>query len=762
MTEPRFLQWGALAFTLAPLAVLAQAPEADLVRSLQPVEVLGQTPLPGLVQQRDRYPGNVQLADDGAIERARSANLPDFMNRRLAGVTVNEVQGSPFQVDVNYRGHRLSPTLGTAQGLSVFLDGVRINEPFGDVMNWDLLPEAAIAGMALMPGSNPLFGLNTLGGALVLTTKSGLTHKGTEAEVSAGSFGRRRLDLGHGAQWGQGWHGFAAGTLFSEHGAREMSPGRLGNLFLKLGHQGAQTEWSASFLHARSRLAGNGLLSQSLYDIDRRAGYTFQDTTRNRTSQLNFGVTHKLDSGDRLAALAWHRRGGREGSNGDINGAWTDWLEACENAATTPACADPAHPGYVGRTAVLNRGSARQRASGAGLQWTRQAGRHQFALGADVSSSRIGYEQLSQDGAFDAARVAVADPSAPLMRQVSLTGTSHHASLFATDIVSFGERTQLTLSGRWNRTQVANMLNAGGVTGSESFTYSKLNPALGATHVFSDALNVFANVSQGTRVPTVLELGCADAARPCVLPTGLQSDPYLRQVVARTAEVGFRAKPLPPLQLSAALFRTASQDDIVFVRSGVSQAGYFSNVGTTRRQGLELAVKWRSGAWQWRGDFSWLDATYRSAGTLPGPLSTADQPNTFHPGTRIAGLPRQLLKLGVDWQAHPAVTLGLDSMLVGSQAVAGNESGNRPELGKLAGYAVFDARVVWQMRSRWQASLRAANLLDRRYANFAGGNRDLFPAGRALQPGDEAQASRFLAPGGGRTLTLAVRYEWDD
>ena len=752
----------ACALALAPVAALAQAPEPDIVRSLQPVEILGQTPLPGLVQQRDRYPGNVQLADDGAIERAKSANLPDFMNRRLTGITVNEVQGSPFQVDVNYRGHRLSPTLGTAQGLSVFLDGVRINEAFGDVMNWDLLPEAAIANLALVPGSNPLFGLNTLGGALVLTTKSGLSHKGTEADFSIGSFGRRRLDLSHGMQLGGGWHGYAAGTLFGEQGAREHSPGRLGNLFLKLGHQGTQTDWTASYLHARSRLVGNGLLSQSLYDIDRRAGYTFQDTTSNVTSLLNVSLTHKLASGDRLAGLAWHRQGRREGSNGDINGAWIDWLEACEDAAATPACSDPAHPGFVGRTAVLNQASARQRASGASVQWTRQAGRHQFAVGGDVSSSRIGYQQFSQAGAFDSARLAVADPSAPLTQQVSLTGRSHQASLFATDIVSYGERTQVTLSGRWNRTQVGNTLDAAGSSGSESFSYSKLNPALGATHAFSQALNVFASVSQGTRVPSVLELGCADPAKPCVLPTGLQSDPYLRQVVARTAEVGFRARPLAPLQLAAALFRTDSQDDIVFVRSGVSQAGYFSNVGKTRRQGLELAAKWRQGAWQWRGDYSWLQATYRSAGTLPGPLSTADKPNTFGPGTPIAGLPRQLLKLGADWQAAASVTVGLDAMLVASQAVAGNESGSRPELGRLAGYALLDARVAWQVRSRWQAYLRVANLLDKRYASFAGGNRDLFPGGRALQPGGEAQASRFLAPGGGRALTLGVRYEWDD
>ena len=750
-----------LAGALMPGVVLAQTPQADLVRSLQPVEVLGQTPLPGLEQQRDRYPGHVQLVDDAAIERAKSVNLPEFMSRQLTGVTVNEIQGSPFQVDVNYRGHRLSPTLGTAQGLSVYLDGVRINEPFGDVMNWDLLPEAAIASMALMPGSNPLFGLNTLGGALVLTTKSGLTHQGTEADFSIGSFGRRRLELGHGVQWSEGWHGYGAATLFSEQGWRTDSPGRLGNLFLKLGRQQAGTDWSLSYLAARSRLTGNGLLSQFLYDIDRRAGYTFIDTTRNRTSMLTFNMTRTLDTGDKLAGVAWHRNGRRDGRNGDVNGAWTDFLQACEGAATSPACSDPSAPGYVSRTAVLNQTFARNAASGAGLQWTRRAGSHQFAVGADYSASRIGYEQFSQDGAFDAARLAVADRSAPIVQQVSLAGKSRHASLFATDVVSLGEHTQLTLSGRWNRTQVENTLTAAGGAASESFIYSKLNPALGATHAFSEALNVFANLSQGTRVPTSLELGCADPARPCVLPTGLQSDPYLRQVVARTAELGFRARPLPALRLSAAVFRTVSLDDILFVRSGVSQAGYFTNVGKTQRQGLEIAARWRQAPWQWHADYNWLDASYRGEGTLPGPLSTASKPNTFRPGTPLAGLPRHVLKFGVDWQAVPAVTLGADMLVAGSQVVAGNESGSRPELGQLAGYAVLDARAVWQVASRWQAWLRVGNLLDKRYASFAAANRDLFPGGRAVQPGDDAAASRFLAPGAGRTATLGVRYEWD-
>lgn len=125
----------------------------------------------------------------------------------------------------------------------------------------------------------------------MLTTKSGRTHPGTELDLSVGSFGRKRLEFGHGMRWEGGWHAYAAGTLFDEDGWRDKSSGRLGNLFLKLGRDQGDTSWSLSYTYGRSRLTGNGLLNQSLYDIDRRAGYTFSDTTRNRSGLLNFQLT---------------------------------------------------------------------------------------------------------------------------------------------------------------------------------------------------------------------------------------------------------------------------------------------------------------------------------------------------------------------------------------------------------------------------------------------------------------------------------------
>ena len=171
---------------------LIQAQETN-DKKLQAVEVVGTSPLPGLGIEKNKLPYDVQSYGGEDIHNSQSINIPEYMSRNLTGVNINEFQGSPFQADITYRGFRLSGLLGTSQGLSVYLDGVRVNEPFGDVVNWDMIPEAAISNISLIPGSNPVYGLNTLGGALAFTTKSGLTAPGTDVKLSLGSFMRNAL-----------------------------------------------------------------------------------------------------------------------------------------------------------------------------------------------------------------------------------------------------------------------------------------------------------------------------------------------------------------------------------------------------------------------------------------------------------------------------------------------------------------------------------------------------------------------------------------
>jgi outer membrane receptor protein involved in Fe transport len=725
--------------TAAPVAL---AQDTGTIRSLPEVRVIQQAPLPGFGIPRALYPGNAQQADEATRREAGAPTLPEFMNRRLQGVTANDIQGSPFQVDITYRGQRLSPLLGTPQGLSLYLDGVRMNQPFGDIVSWDLLPEAAIADLVLVPGSNPLYGLNTLAGALVLTTKSGRTHPGGEAEFSFGSGQRKRLDFAQGLRNKDGSHLFAAATLFEENGWRDRSGGQLGNVFLKYGRQQADTDWSVSLLAAGSDLTGNGLLNESLAAADRRAVYTASDRTRSRDVLLNLQGSHALDAESTLALQAWLRGGRRDGSNGDI-------AEIDDDDGLSPP------------PATFNRSRSRQEEAGLALQWSRSRGIHELTLGAELAASRVHHDQFTRDAVFDADRNAVAIEDAPEEHEVALRGRTKRFALFAADIVSLSERAKLMPSLRWNVVFVDNTLGHPEPATNESFRYSKLNPALGASYELRDGLVLFGNAAQGNRVPTVLELGCADPAQPCVLPTGLQADPFLEQVVSRTLEVGVRGRLAGSVQWSAAVYRTDNRNDIVFVRSGVSQAGYFTNIERTRRQGLELALQGKRGAWDWMASYGYLEATYQSSGVLPGPLSTEETPDTFRPGTRMAGVPRHVLKLAVDWRALPKLRFGLDLLAASGQVVAGNESGDQPALGRLAGYGVLNARAHWQFAPGWEAWLRVNNLSDQRYATSAAGNLDFFPAGGVLPAGAQPQAARFIGPAAPRTAFVGVRRVWE-
>ena len=172
---------------------------------LPSIEVIGTTLLPGLGTATRDVPANVQVFTQKDLARQRQGNLAEYLEQNPTSITVNAAQGNPFQPDISFRGFTASPLLGVPQGLSVFQDGVRINEPFGDVVNWDLIPQSAISSIQLIPGSNPAFGLNTLGGALAVYTKSGSDNPGGSVQATVGSFGRRAGGLHQERQRQSGW-----------------------------------------------------------------------------------------------------------------------------------------------------------------------------------------------------------------------------------------------------------------------------------------------------------------------------------------------------------------------------------------------------------------------------------------------------------------------------------------------------------------------------------------------------------------------------
>jgi outer membrane receptor protein involved in Fe transport len=718
----------------------AQAQTPTAVTTLPRAEVVGTTPVAGLGLPKAQIAANVQTATSADIDRSHALDLSDFMSRRLGGVHVNEVQNNPFQPDLNFRGFTASSLLGTPQGLSIYVDGVRMNQPFGDVVSWDLIPRGAIASVTLMPGSNPLFGLNTLGGALSVGTKNGRVHAGSSVQLSAGSHRRVALEFESGGSRSDGIDWYVHGNRFHERGWRQASPTDVSQLFAKLGHQTADTRLALSAAFADNTLIGNGMQDQRLLAADRASIYTSPDRTVNRSAMLNLETRHSLTPALAFSGNAYYRRIRTGTLNGDVNDDALDQSLYQPNAAEQAALAGAGYSGFPtsGASAddtpfprwrcianalladepaqkcngVLNTTRTRQSNHGlsAQLDWDGVLAGfgHRAVVGAALDISRVAFTQGSQLGylnpdhsvtgvaAFGDGVSGGSIDGEPYDTRVDLSARTRTWSVFATDTLALNERTHLTLSGRYNRTTVTNRdaIIPGDAPGSldGDHVFSRFNPAIGLTWAPSKMVGGYLGVNVGSRAPSAIELGCADPANPCKLPNSFAGDPPLKQVVTRTVEAGVRGGVANRFSWTLGLFRADNRDDILFVADNQAGFGYFRNFGQTRRQGLEAGLAWRADAGLTLGiHYTYLDATYRSTETVDGSANSSNDAATgglpgvegtitIQPGHRIPLIPRHLLKLYADYQASPALTLGADLSAVGSSFARGNENNrHRPD-----------------------------------------------------------------------------------
>lgn len=724
----------------------SQPPNAATSAELPQVVVIANTPLPGLGLPLNQIPASVQTADSSDMQRQQTLNLADYLNRNFSGVTVSESADNPFQLDIYYHGFTASPLLGTPEGLSVYVDGVRVNESFGDTVNWDLIPQSAISTVTLMSGSNPVFGLNTLGGALSVRTKSGHDDPGTELEGYRGSFGRRSFEGQTGGAAGN-FDYFLSGGYFDENGWRDFSPSRVVQGFGKVGWQNENTDLDLSYTYADTSLYGDGAVPENMLDFRREVSYT-PDYTQNRLSFANLTGTQFLSRKLLLSGNVYYRRLSTGAGNGNVNDSYLESSYSgppldCSAPAASLAALSYCQPGQNATSRVV------QRSYGIGLQLTDSRdlfGRsNQAIVGADYSDANDTFVQAYQYGGLTPERLLVYAASAfndPTV--ISLTGSNRIYGIYATDSFSPAKLLHFTLSVRYNRnretlggysvdTDVADLGAGFGEPSplSGEHTFSRVNPAFGFTVTPDDTLTWYADYNEASRAPTVIELGCANAAAPCGLPNEFASDPGLAQVVARTAEAGLRGSlPGRRLTWSADLFRTLNSNDIQFVATAAN-AGYFDNVGSTRRQGLDLALGGEQGGFGWQAAYSFVDATFRSSFAVSAAAnSTADGNGNIlvRPGDRIPLIPRHSGRLVLDyrapggWQIGASLVAASGSYLHGDENNANRAGGTNGTgayisgSGRSGGYAVVNLHATWQLADHAEIFASVLNLLDRQYA----------------------------------------------
>ncbi len=744
---PRLTPRARLALTVA-LAFSAGAASAAERADLETptVEVVGTTPVPGLGTPVEQVPSNVQVHTGDELQRKQAINLPDFMIQSLPSVSISEVQNNPFQPNVNYRGFQSSPLLGAPQGLSVFQDGVRINEPFGDVVNWDLIPQNAISTMSLVPGSNPAFGLNTLGGAIEIRTKSGRTHPGFDAQVYGGSFGRKAVEVSGGG-YGENADFFIAGTWFDEDGWRDFSPTEVKQIFAKVGWQNADTDFDLSITHADTDLTGNGVLPLSMLEQRRDQIYTYPDNTQNDLTMVALNGSHWMNDEWLLSGVTYVRKNTTKTLNGDVNDEY-------------------AAPGDD--EGVLNRSRNEQEGYGIGLQASWVLDRNTLAVGMTHDRSESDFVQTEQEGEFfnPDRSVGTLDTEDQVN---SLLGKTHTTSLYFTDTYKVTEKLATTLSGRFNRTTVkAEDRQNPGVPDNldANYTYNKFNPAVGLTYQISPSLNTYAGWNQGNRAPTPIELGCANPAQPCSLPNAMASDPFLNQVVTRTIEAGLRGNLSDSLQWNAGVFRSVNKDDILFVAEGTGSLGYFTNFGKTKRQGAELGISSAAGnRFSWSAGYSYVKATFESeacivseSNSTAGTVCPGDG-ILVTPGNNIPGIPEHQFKISGDFRVTDNWSVGGTVLSYSDQYAHGNENNQHDENGKVDGYSILNLTTSYRLGQQWEIFARINNVMDEDYSTGAILAENSFGAnGAFLTDPNDWEDETFYAPGAPRAAWVGVRY----
>lgn len=735
-----------------PPAAVAVAPEASQAPAvtLPTVVVVGTTPLLGIGTPLQKVPANVQTVRATELDAQHRATLADFFAANLQSVTISEAQGNPYQTDVNYRGFTASPLLGTPQGLSVFVDGVRVNEPFGDVVNWDILPTQAIDRMQLIPGSNPVYGRNTLGGALAITTKNGKSNPGGEAEVSGGSWGRKTAALEQGGTIGPNLDYYATANVANDGGWADHNASRVRQAFGKLRYTDSDTTLSISAGGADNALYGTQTIPRSFLD-NRKQAYTYPDLNRNSAGYLTLSGERFFGEHVELSGNAYYRHlrntNISSNNNTDYGSVGDDGtVDAVQGTNAQSTIVTDSYGGSLQLTLLGKLGGmANQLIAG---------------VAADVANSS--YVASSQDAYFTDTRAAIG--VGDFEPQTRAKTRNANLGVYLSDALSLTPHWTLTVSGRydWSKAQIGDESGVQPLLDG-NHVFSRFNPAVGLNWNPVAGFTAYATYNEGMRSPTAIELACADPAAPCSLPNDFIADPALKPVISKTFEAGMRGRIGAATTWSAAAYRTTLTDDIQFISSPASAQGYFRNVGDTRRQGIELAGRTRFGPLGVGLSYSYVDATYRSSWTEHSPANSAADANgnvAVKQGDHIPGIPAHTVKLRLDYAATPRWDIGANVTWRSGVYARGDEN-NQDVNGRIAGYVLVDLDMRYRITKRFEVFASVTNLFDKRYASFGVLGQNFFNGPNHTFDGANPVNEQFVGPGAPRGAWVGVRYAWD-
>ena len=750
---------------------------------IEKISVFGQTPLSSNISTDANVIGSAQIITTEDISRAQAMSLADHMRNQLVSVNISDVQNNPFQPDVQYRGFTASPLLGLPQGISVYLNGVRFNEPFGDTVNWDLIPLAALDRVALYSGSNPAFGQNTLGGALSLKTKNGFSYTDNEVDVLFGSFGQQQYSVQSGGNNGN-WGYYFIANSYKEDGWRDFSQSELKQALASLSYKDDRNFVELTLAANDNEMTGNGAVPEELMAIEgREAVYTHPDRTNNDYKLMSIASDSIINENLSVQANAYYRQNEINSLNGDDSdyeecdfGGETLCEEDEEDDSLTPVdfvgfdegtpfsdITQTIDPDDVDGT--LNDGATDNTSYGFATQLIHITSfdnfEQEFVFGLGMDKADINFNSNTQFGILN-------NDSADDDRSVSPTGifdsesqvrldvTTEQQYIFASYSMAFEHGLTLSIAGRYNNSHIGmnDLIDDGEGSLDGNHKFNRFNPAVGLNYEINNEFTAKLSYSESSRVPSPAELSCADEDDPCKLPNGFVADPPLEQVVAKTVEASLHYNT-DSVAAIATVFSTKTVDDIIFQQAGsTSSEGYFVNIDKVQRQGVELAYSVAFEDIYIGTSYNYLKATFESPFVSFSPVNPLGANRQVTPGDVIPGQPQHQIKLHADWTINQQMSVGAELIYASDSYYRGDEANENK---KIPSYSFVNAYFSYQINSQLNLSAKVNNLFDREYETFGTYGEadevleDFYP---------DVEDPYFVGPSRPRSLSISVNYKF--
>jgi iron complex outermembrane recepter protein len=702
------------------------------------------------------WPHPVQVFTAQDLRVNGTASLTDTLNEKAAGVNLVNSQANPYQPAIIYHGFEASPIQGTPQGLSVYVNGTRFNQPFGDIAIWSLLPDEAISSMTLEDG-NPVFGLNALGGAINVQMKNGFNDHGGELEVSGGSFDTVKGNLEYGKQAGNVAAYVDLGETH-EGGWRDLQSSDIQNFYGDLGWRGDHASLHINLTLANSVLSGPGTVPVQILNADPSAQFTGPNRISDRYLKAGTSFNDQLTADTSLQVVAYYQyllerlvngngpydlpcsQGSADLCQGGPGGAVSTTTGGAPIPNFLPT---PNAYGYYGY-GQLDESTTNTNGYGGSVQLTNTTPvfgmKNNLVGGVSYDGGFTNYGAAAYDGGItDLSRVYYTPAGIPnpgyLVDEPGTVPTNvvirnAYYGAYLTDTLDLTDKLALTLGGRFNIADIVlHNLNppdpnapGGGLNGGHYYMHA--NPTIGATYKLLPALTVFGSYSEANAAPTPAELSCASPEDSCSLANFLSGDPNLKQIVARTFEAGFRGATLGPansvLSYNIDYYHTVTNDDIEFQESPFNPigAGYFANVGNVLRQGADFGARLDADKWNAYLTYSLIEATYQSsfieqASNNPG--ADVNGNITVMPGDHLPGIPQNLIKFGAGYKVTPKWTVGFNAYAQTSSFLFGDEANlDKP----LPGYFVLNLTTNYQITPKLQFFGEIDNVTDTTYYNY--------------------------------------------